>query len=135
MPWISGPRAREMIDLFSNIAVVLEEARRRSAWSIACSQGRAARREPEPGEARHSQVALACLQWNEGAITPPFGRGDRAAKQYGIEAATPMDSTLTPECIEFSNPRRDHPFSRRSPSNKTSSSSNTGSRAAAVGVR
>jgi enoyl-CoA hydratase/carnithine racemase len=106
MPWIIGARAREMI--YSGDTIDAEEARQIGLVNRVFPKA-ALRAETLKRAKRMSQVALACLQWNKRAITHTYeSMGFNAAMQYGIEAATIMDSTLTPEYVEFSNRRRDH---------------------------
>jgi enoyl-CoA hydratase/carnithine racemase len=106
MPWIIGARAREMI--FSGDTIGAEEARQIGLVNRVFSRTEL-RTETMKRAKRMSQVALDCLRWNKRAITHTYETmGFNAAMQYGIEAATIMDSTLTPEYLEFSNRRRDH---------------------------
>jgi enoyl-CoA hydratase/carnithine racemase len=106
MPWIIGARAREMI--YSGDTIDAEEARQIGLVNRVFPKA-ALRAETMKRAKRMSQVALACLQWNKRAITHTYeSMGFTAAQQYGIEAATILDSTLTPEYVEFSNRRRDH---------------------------
>jgi enoyl-CoA hydratase len=51
---------------------------------------------------RISQVALDCLIWNKRAITNTYNTmGFESAMLYGVEACTIMDTTHTPEFVEF----------------------------------
>jgi enoyl-CoA hydratase/carnithine racemase len=105
MPWIIGARAREMI--YSGDTIGADEARQIGLVNRVFPKARL-RAETMKRAKRMSQVALACLQWNKRAITNTYeAMGFSAAMLYGIEACTIMDSTLTPEYVEFSNRRRD----------------------------
>ena len=105
MPWIIGARAREMI--YSGDTIGADEARQIGLVNRVFPKTRL-RTETMKRAKRMSQVALACLQWNKRAITNTYETmGFSAAMLYGVEACTIMDSTLTPEYVEFSNRRRD----------------------------
>ncbi|MBV9734582.1 MAG: enoyl-CoA hydratase/isomerase family protein [Acidisphaera sp.] len=105
MPWIIGARAREMI--LSGDTIGAEEARQIGLVNRVFAKSEL-RAETMKRAKRMSQVAMACLQWNKRAINQTYETmGFSTAMQYGVEACTILDSTVTPEYQEFSNRRRD----------------------------
>lgn len=104
MPWIIGPRCRELI--YTGDTIGAAEAERLGLVNRVFPKADLGRETLKIAK-RMSMVAMACLKWNKRAVTHTYETmGFNAAMQYGVEACTIMDSTQTPEYIEFSNLRR-----------------------------
>ena len=105
MPWIIGPRCRELI--YSGDTFGAEEAFRLGLVDRVFT-GDALREETMKRAKRMSQVALSCLQYNKRAINHTYeSMGFNSAMRYGVAIATLSDSTLTPEFAEFDRVRRE----------------------------
>lgn len=104
MPWIVGNHARELIytgDMFD-----AKEALRIGLVTRVFAKADL-QRETLKVAKRMSRVALSCLQWNKRALRQTFEiMGQRAALQYGVEAAAIMDAQSSPEYDQFDEIRR-----------------------------
>ena len=108
MPWIIGPRCRELI--YSGDTFDAEEAFRLGLVDRVFEQQRL-RSETMKRAKRMSQVALACLRYNKRAINNTYeSMGFNSAMRYGVAIATLSDSTATPEFVEFDRVRREQGF-------------------------
>jgi enoyl-CoA hydratase/carnithine racemase len=108
MPWLVGDRARELIytgDMF-DAARALEiglVSRVFSKEELEAATMKVAK--------RMSRVALATLQWNKRAINHAYeAMGFRTALQYGVEAATLLAASGSPEQDQFNEHRRTSGF-------------------------
>ena len=105
MPWIIGPRCRELI--YSGDTFGADEAFRLGLVDRVFTK-EALREETMKRAKRMSQVALSCLQHNKRAINHTYeSMGFNSAMRYGVAIATLSDSTLTPEFAEFDRVRRE----------------------------
>ena len=105
MPWIVGPRCRELI--YSGDTFGAEEAFRLGLVDRVFKK-ETLRFEAMKRAKRMSQVALACLQHNKRAINHTYeSMGFNSAMRYGVAIATLSDSTATPEFVEFDRVRRE----------------------------
>jgi enoyl-CoA hydratase len=104
MPWIVGNHARELIytgDMFD-----AKEALRIGLVTRVFPKADLARETTKIAK-RMSRVATSCLQWNKRALNQTFEiMGQRAALQYGVEAAAIMDAQSSPEYDRFDEIRR-----------------------------
>jgi len=108
MPWIIGPRCRELI--YSGDTFGAEEAHRLGLVDRVFPK-RELKAETVKRAKRMSQVAMACLQYNKRAINNTYeSMGFNAAMRYGVAIATLSDSTATPEFAEFDRVRREKGF-------------------------
>ena len=104
MPWILGQRCRELI--YTGDMIDAEEAMRLGLVSRVFPKAELGDEVMKIAK-RMSRVALAALQWNKWAITNTFETmGFRPAMQYGLAACIMLDSTKTPEYLEFDKRRR-----------------------------
>ena len=105
MPWIIGPRCRELI--YSGDTFGADEAFRLGLVDRVFAK-EALREETMKRAKRMSQVALSCLQYNKRAINNTYeSMGFNSAMRYGVAMATLSDSTVTPEFAEFDRVRRE----------------------------
>jgi len=110
MPWIVGNHSRELIytgDMFD-----AKEALRIGLVTRVFPKADLARESLKIAK-RMSRVALSCLQWNKRALRETFEiMGQRAALQYGVEAAAIMDAQSSPEYDRFDEIRRTEGLSK-----------------------
>jgi enoyl-CoA hydratase/carnithine racemase len=100
MPWIIGNRARELI--YTGDTIGAEEAGRIGLVNRVFPKD-LLRDEVAKIAKRMSVVAMDCLRWNKKAINNTYAAmGFEPAMSYALEACTIMDTTHTPEFVEFS---------------------------------
>ncbi len=105
MPWIIGNRCRELI--YTGDTIDAGEAVRLGLINRAFPKAHL-RSEVLKIAHRMSQVAMACLTWNKRTVRHTYETmGFDAAMQYGFEAATILDTTHTPEFVDFARVRSD----------------------------
>lgn len=105
MPYVIGARCRELI--YTGDIIDASEAHRLGLVNRVFPAA-SLREETLKIAMRMSQVALACLQWNKRALNNAVEcMGFRPALQYGVAACTILDSTRTPEFVEFDRRRRE----------------------------
>ena len=108
MPFIIGPRCRELI--YTGDMIDAQEALRLGLVNRVFAKA-SVREETMKIAKRMSMVALACLQWNKRAVHNAYeAMGLRSALNYGVAASTMLDSTKTPEFLEFDRIRRTQGF-------------------------
>ncbi len=104
MPWILGPRCRELI--YTGDTIDGAEAHRLGLVDRIIPKEKL-RAETLKIAKRMAQVALACLQHNKRAINGSYRiMGFDAALAYGNELAAMMDATITPEFKAFDDIRQ-----------------------------
>jgi enoyl-CoA hydratase/carnithine racemase len=104
MPWIMGPRCRELI--YTGDTIDGAEAHRLGLVNRVMPRSKL-RAETMKIARRMGQVALACLQHNKRALNGSYRiMGFDAALGYGNELAAMMDATVTPEYKAFEDIRR-----------------------------
>ena len=108
MPWIIGPRCRELI--YSGDTFDAEEAYRLGLVDRVFPKDEL-RADTIKRAKRMSQVATSCLQYNKRALNNTYeGMGFNTAMRYGVAIATLSDSTKTPEFAAFDRVRREKGF-------------------------
>jgi enoyl-CoA hydratase/carnithine racemase len=104
MPWIIGARSRELI--FTGDKIGAAEALRLGLVNRVFPKADL-RSETMKSAKRMSQVALDCLRWNKRAINYAFqSMGLHNGVQYGVEACSILDATMTPEYQQFNELRK-----------------------------
>jgi enoyl-CoA hydratase/carnithine racemase len=104
MPWLIGMRCRELI--YTGDTIGAREALQLGLVNRVFARA-ALEAETMKIARRISRVALAALQWNKRAISHAFETmGFRAALQYGVEAASILNASDTPEYRAFEDLRR-----------------------------
>ena len=105
MPWIIGPRCRELI--YTGDMIDAEEAFRLGLANGVFPKTDLQDKVLEIAK-RMSQVSLACLKFNKRSIHHAYeSMGFHAAMRYGVAISTLLDSTKTPEFLEFDTVRRE----------------------------
>jgi enoyl-CoA hydratase/carnithine racemase len=104
MPWLIGPRCRELI--YTGDRIDAEEAFRLGLVNRVFPK-KDLRAEVMKIAKRMSQVSLACLKFNKRSVHHAYeSMGFHGAMRYGVAISTLLDSTKTPELQKFDSIRR-----------------------------
>lgn len=99
MPWIIGARCRELI--YTGDIIDAQEALRLGLVNRVFAKDEL-RAQTLKIAKRISCAALDCLKWNKHALRKTHeAQGFSSAMAHGLQAATLMDATGTPETLEF----------------------------------